>query len=149
MMASTSLPTPAEILAKFYAAETEYMASPPEKRDFDSGMGAVLSPNFVGYQSPDLPWGGEWHGREGFQRWSETMASYWEHLEVKEPKVYEREGADSVVVELTLYLKARGSGKELTSPMTQVWTVDREKGWLVSVRPFYWDVKGLREVLGV
>lgn len=149
---TTSLPTAADILAQFYAAETAYMASPPEKRDFMSGMGVVLSPKFTSFQSPDLPWGGDWHGREGFQRWSETMAGYFQGLEVLKPKVYqEGSGGDgnSVLVRATLTLTVRGSGKMWERPMVQIVEVDRQKGWIGSIRPFYWDVAGLKEVLGV
>lgn len=151
-MASTSLPTAAEILSKFYAEETAYMSHPPDQRDFASGMAACLSPDFVCYQSPDLPWGGEWHGREGLKRWIDTMSSYWSALEVLEPKFYERVGEDgkgSVLVESVLRLQARGTGEVWQKPLVQIIKVDREQGWIESIQPFYWDVRGLRDALGL
>ena len=60
-MASKTLPTAAEILDRFYAAERIYMSASPEERDF-SGMAATLAKDLKLSQSPDLPWGGEYEG---------------------------------------------------------------------------------------
>lgn len=146
---NTTLPTPAWILNRFYEAETIYMATAPEQRDFASGMGTVLSPDLVVYQSPDLMFSSsEYHGHEGFLKWAEEMAGFFSGLVVAEPKVYEREGSDEVLVHSRLELVTREGGKEWKRPLCQVVTVDREKAWITSIRPFYWDVASLREVLG-
>ena len=143
-----SLPTPAQILARFYEAETAYMAASPSERDFAGGMGKTLAPDFTSQQSPDLPWGGAWKGHKGFQNWSEIMASLFSSLEVQEPRIFEKEGEDEVVVVSTLRLVTREGGKEWAAPLTQTVKVDREKGWITEIRPFYWDVAGLRRLLG-
>ena len=149
MASNISLPTPAEILNSFYEAETTYMSLPPSSRDFASGMGRVLSPNLTLHQSPDLMFSqSTYQGREGFQAWAEEMAGFFSNLVVAEPKVYEREGADEVLVHGRLELVTRDGGKEWKAPMCQVVRVDRSKGWIEEIRPFYWDVRGLREVLG-
>jgi hypothetical protein len=86
-----SLPTPAEILNRFYTAESIYMAAPPEKRDFAGGMGKTLAQDFKLYQSPDLPYSqNEYNGHEGFQVWSSEMASLFDSLEVTDPQVFEQ-----------------------------------------------------------
>ena len=150
MASKDSLPTAAEILARFYEAETIYMAAPPDQRDFASGMGRTLSPDLELYQSPDLMFSSsEYHGHEGFQKWSEEMAGFFSSLVVAEPKVYEREGANEVVVVSRLELTTREHGREWKAPLTQVVSVDREKGWITSIRPFYWDVAGLKKMLGL
>ncbi|KXT12138.1 hypothetical protein AC579_10394 [Pseudocercospora musae] len=99
--------TPAEILQQFYDAETIYMAASPENRDFTSGMGKTLSPYLKLYQSPDLPYGGVFEGHAGFQEWSQTMASYFDKLEVMDPHVFEQAGSHSVIVASTLKLRVR------------------------------------------
>ena len=141
-------PTAAQILARFYEAETIYMAASPSERDFAGGMGKTLSPSLDLYQSPDLPWGGVYKGHEGFQQWSETMASYFSSLVVAEPKVFESEGGSEVVVVSTLRLKTKRDGRDWAAPLTQTVKVDREKGWITEIRPFYWDVAGLNRLLG-
>ena len=124
------------------------MATPPEKRDFATGMGRTIAPQIQLHQSPDLPYGGVYHGHEGFQRWSEAMSSYFSSLEVLEPRVFELEGSDEVVVLSTLDLTVRKTGGKWTAPMCQVIKVDREKEFITEIRPFYWDVKGLNEAVG-
>lgn len=146
---NATLPTPAEILNKFYKAETAYMAVQPEERDFASGMGVTLSPDVIIYQSPDLPYSqSEYHGHEGFQKWGTEMAGLFSKLVVAEPKVYEREGADEVLVLSTLELTSRDTGEDINSPLCQVIGVDREKGVITFIRPFYWDVEGLKKSIG-
>lgn len=150
-MATTNanLPTPVEILNKFYKAETIYMASPPEDRDFASGMGVTLAPDVIIYQSPDLPYSHtEYHGHEGFQQWGAEMAGFFSKLVVAEPKVYERDGADEVLVVSTLELTSRDTGKDINLPLCQVIGVDREKGVITFIRPFYWNVEGLKKAIG-
>ena len=145
---NASLPTPADILDKFYKAESIYMAAPPEKRDFAAGMGAVLSKDVVIHQSPDLPYSqSEYRGHDGFQKWGTEMASLFSKLVVADPKVYEREGADEVLVLSRLELTSRHTGKDIEFPLCQVVGVDREKGVLTSIRPFYWDVEGLKKAI--
>ena len=145
----TNLPTAAEILDRFYKAETIYMAAPPEKRDFASGMGATLSKDLILYQSPDLPYSESvYHGHDGFQKWSSEMASLFSKLVVAEPKVYEREGADEVIVISRLELTSRDTGRDIELPLAQVMGVDRKAGVITSMRPFYWDVDGLKKAIG-
>ncbi len=144
-----SLPTAAEILKRFYDAESVYMAAPSGERDFAGGMGKVLSPKVEIHQSPDLPYSQSlYEGHEGFIKWSEEMAGFFDKLEVTDPQVFEREGADEVVVSSVLKLRTRNGGKEWEAPLLQTIGVDREKGWLLFIRPFYWNVGGLKEVVG-
>ncbi|KAK4636849.1 uncharacterized protein CLAFUR5_00822 [Fulvia fulva] len=146
MSSNKTLPTPAEILQRFYDAETIYMVALPQKRDF-SGMAATLSPDMKLVQSPDLLWSGIFHGHAGFQKWSETMASYFNGLEVTDAQVFEKSGSDSVVIHSVLKLRIRKNYKRLERPLVQVVKVDRAKGVIVEITPFYWDVKGLNEIL--
>jgi len=52
-----------------------------------------------------------------------------------------------VVVLSDLYLRVRRTGEELSMPFAQHVKVDREKGVIVEMRPFYWDVRGLNEAV--
>ncbi|KAK3678663.1 hypothetical protein LTR37_021463, partial [Vermiconidia calcicola] len=128
-MASSAFPTAAAILDRFYAAETTYMAAPPSERDFAGGMGQHLSLDLTLLQSPDLPYSQPlYKGHSGFQQWSEEMAGLFDSLVVHEPKVFEREGDDEVVVSSTLKLRTREGGRRWEAPMVQIVRVDREKG---------------------
>lgn len=143
------LPTAAEILKKFYDAETVYMAAAPADRDFAGGMGKVLSPKVEIHQSPDLPYSQSlYEGHEGFIKWGEEMAGFFDKLEVTDPKIFEREGADDVVVSSVLKLRTRDGGKDWEAPLLQIIGVDREKGCILFIKPFYWNVGGLNVVVG-
>lgn len=142
-----SLPTPKQILDRFYAAEAIFMAAADSSRD-PTDMLSTLSPNLKIYQSPDLPWGGEWVGHEGFVAWGAAMTSYFSSLEVLEPRVFERAEGDEVMVFSTLRLKTK-AGEVWEKPLTQLVRVDREEGVIVEITPFYWDVQGLKKLLGL
>jgi len=142
-----SLPTPKQILDRFYAAEALFMAAPASSRDPTSLL-STLSPNLTIHQSPDLPWGGEWVGHEGFVAWGETMTSYFSSLEVLKPKVFERAEGDEVMVFSTLRLRTK-AGEVWERPLTQVVRVDRGEGVVLEITPFYWDVQGLKKLLGL
>jgi ketosteroid isomerase-like protein len=144
-------PTPAEILDCFYKEETKYMAAPPDQRDFAGGMGTVLSPNVKIFQSPDLPYSQSiYEGHDGFQKWGEEMAALFDSLVVSNPRVFEGAGAEAseVVVASTLKLRVRKTGEKWEAPLLQIIGVDRLEGQITSIRPFYWDVKGLNAAVG-
>lgn len=143
-----SLPTPKQILDRFYAAEAIFMAHPdPSTRD-PAPMLATLSPALVVHQSPDLPWGGEYVGHEGFARWGAIMTSFFSSLEVLEPRVFEREGGDEVMVMSTIKLVTK-DGRVWEKGMVQLVKVDREEGVITEITPWQWDVAGLRKFLGL
>lgn len=77
------------------------------------------------------------------------MSALFSALEVTEPKVFELEGASEVVVTSVLKLTVRKSGEALELPLAQGVGVDRREGVITWIRPFYWDVRGLKEAVGV
>jgi len=133
------------ILKRFYAAERLYMASPPEQRNFDD-VAATLAPDVAIHQSPDMPYGGEYRGHEGFQEWSKAMATCFDAMEVSGLEILDN--GNEVVVLSTLKIRVRKSGEELIDPLIQWMKVDREAGLIKEIRPFYWNVRGLNEALG-
>lgn len=145
-MSEKTPPTAVEILNRFYATERIYMSAPPDKRDF-TGMAATLSPTMTLHQSPDLPYGGTYSGHEGFLNWSQEMAERFDVVDVQNPRVLEG-GGDEVVVLSELKLRVRRTAEEWLKPFAQVVKVDRAQGAITEIRPFYWDVKGLNDVLG-
>ncbi|WP_232374708.1 nuclear transport factor 2 family protein [Mycolicibacterium mengxianglii] len=134
--------TAAEVLNAFYRAERSYMAAggAAAGASFDE-MGATLDPDVALHQSPDLPWGGEWTGYQGFKDWSIEMSRHWDALEVKEPVFFER--GDQVIVLCRLVTRSRLTGEILDYPMTQVVTV--RNGRITEFQPFYWNVPHYRQ----
>lgn len=126
-----------EVLEEFYRAERVYMAAGGAEAgaSFDE-MGATLDPNVVLHQSPDLPWGGDWFGYEGFKGWSIEMSSHFDMVDVQDAVFFEQ--GSQVIVLCRLVTRSIGSGKILAAPMAQVVTV--QNGRITEFRPFYWDV---------
>ncbi|WP_410605810.1 nuclear transport factor 2 family protein [Amycolatopsis sp. lyj-90] len=129
--------TPIEVLEAFYAAERVYMAAGGASAgaSFDE-MGATLSPDVRLHQSPDLPWGGEWEGYEGFRGWSIEMSRHFDIVDVQNATFLE--SGDQVVILCDLRTRSRTTGESLTAPMVQVVTV--QDGRITEFRPFYWHV---------
>ena len=53
------------VLHRFYEAETEYLEAEP--KDF-AVIASTLHPDCIMHQPNSLPYAGQWHGHEGFER---------------------------------------------------------------------------------
>ena len=122
---------------RFYAAEGAYMK--PGGGDFGA-LAATLHPEVVLHQSPDLPWGGEFHGHAGYEDWARRMSAAFDELEVKDVQLFAR--GDTVVAACRLVTRSRATGAVVDAPMTQVVTVRDDL--IVDFRPFYWNVPDYR-----
>lgn len=129
--------SPREVLEAFYAAERIYMAAGGARAGapFD-GMAQTLDPGVRLHQSPDLPWGGEWLGHEGFKGWSIEMSRHFDVVDVRNARYFDQ--GDELVIVCDLQTRSRTTGEVLTAPMVQVVTV--RAGRITEFRPFYWHV---------
>jgi hypothetical protein len=123
------------------------MAATPEERDF-SGMAATLSKEVILKQSSGLPYAGIYTGPEGFQKWAQDMADYFDKVDVQNPEIFEREGSNRIISLSYLHMRVRKTGEELKYPLCQVIQVDLEAGVIKSIMPFYWDVYALNKAIG-
>ena len=77
--------SPRDVIERFYAAEAAYMAAGGGDADASfADMAATLDPDVVLHQSPDLPWGGEFHGHAGYEDWARRMSRAFDRLEVRD-----------------------------------------------------------------
>ncbi len=128
-------------LRRFYAAEAAYMAAGAagDSADF-APVAATLTADVVLHQSPDLPWGGEFHGHAGYEDWARRMSAAFDRLEVADLELFAR--GDTVTATCRLVTRARPTGAVLDAPMAQV---VRVRGDLIAeFRPFYWNVPNYR-----
>ena len=134
------------VLRRFYEAEATYMQAggPSAGASFDA-MAETLDPNVVLHHSPDLPWGGDWRGHEGFEGWASKMSELNEELEVQEPRFFPND--DAVLVTLTLVVRARATGTVVSAPMIQAVRVDGDR--ISDFRAFYWNVSQYLEAYGL
>ena len=145
-MSVASEPSPREVIERFYAAEAAYMnAGGAAVGASFAGLAETLDPAVALHQSPDLPWGGEFHGHAGYEDWARQMSAAFDRLQVNERRCL-AEG-DTVIVTCRLVTRSRASGATLDLPMAQVVRV--RGGRIVDFRPFYWNVPAYRQAVGV
>ena len=133
-----------DVVERFYAAEAVYMrAGGGEAGASFADMAATLDPGVVLHQSPDLPWGGEFHGHAGYEHWARQMSRAFDRLAVEETRFFVQ--ADTVVIICRLVVRSRTSGKTLDLPMAQVVRVAGDR--IVEFRPFYWNVPAYAQVV--
>jgi ketosteroid isomerase-like protein len=129
--------SPFRVLERFYEAERQYMQAGGANAGASfEGMAATMDPDVALHQSPDLPWGGEYRGHQGFKDWSIKMSECFDYLDVQEPEYFEKD--DKLVILCRLVTRSRLHGNELDRPMAQVVTV--RNGKITDFRPFYWNV---------
>ena len=76
-----------EALQRFYQAESEYLRTGGE--DFGP-VAATLHPQIVMIQADLLPFGGQWHGREGFERWMRAFGEAWSSASATDLRFFEQ-----------------------------------------------------------
>ena len=144
-MSAASQPSPRGVIERFYAAEAAYMsAGGADAGASFAGLAATLDPEVVLHQSPDLPWGGEFHGHAGYEEWARQMSRAFDRLAVKDVRFFTDE--DTVIITCRLVTRSRASGETLDLPMAQVVRVRGER--IAEFRPFYWNVPAYRETVG-
>ena len=138
--------TPRAVLLAFYEAEAEYMTKAQHSGNADfSKMRLTMSPKVVLHQSPDLPFGGDYQGHDGYEDWAKRMSRIFDRLEVSERQFFEQ--GETVVVVCRFRTRSRVTALEQDYPMVQVVRV--EDGQIVDFRPFYWNVPEYKAAAGL
>ena len=132
---------PVDAIRRFHRAEEAYMTAggPAEGASFDA-MAATLDPEVVLHQSPELPWGGDYHGHAGYEDWARRMSAAFDRLAVRDARVLTAD--DTVVILCRLVTRSRRTGAVLDLPMAQTVRVRADR--IVEFRPFYWNVPAYR-----
>ncbi|WP_380163390.1 nuclear transport factor 2 family protein [Jannaschia sp. R86511] len=127
--------SPSQVLRRFYEAELAYLTAGGPGRASFAGIASLLDPQVVMHQAAGLPYGGDWVGPDGVERFFAAMNDTWEYLEVREPRFLE--DGDTLVVLCDLVTRSRARGVDMHAPMVQV--IQVRDGLIVDFRPFYWD----------
>lgn len=132
--------SPIEILTRFIQAEVEYFQG--EHAEFPAEQ--HLDPEFVLHEPESMPYGGRWHGHDGFQRFLQVMDRTWSQMGPIDPPELIEHG-DTVVVLATLDARCRDTGRMVRPPVCQVVRV--RDGKLLEARMFYWDTQEINAAL--
>ncbi len=126
-------------LRAFYASEAAYLA---DAAGFEE-LARHLAPDVVMRQASSLPYGGDWHGRDGFRGFIAAMRDSWDGLWFDEQQFLGDEAR--VVVYSRGRLRARRTGRILQTSLLQ-WISFRD-GLITEFRPYYQDTSAVLAVL--
>ena len=129
-----------EALMRFYQAGSDYVRT--GGKDFGP-VAATLDPQIAMIQADSLPFGGQWHGREGFERWMQAFGEAWSSVGATDLRFFEHD--DTVVVVAQMEATARASGQSFRAPICHV--VRIRDGLLMEFRMFYWDTVATNRAL--
>lgn len=128
-----------QVLEGMYAAEVEYLAAGGPGAASFKPLAPFFSPDVVLHQADGLPYGGQWRGHAGMERFFVAMSRTWASFEMVERRYLSRE--NPLVVLTQVRVRSRATGRELDFPILQTITVER--GRITEVRPFYWDTAAI------
>ena len=112
-----------EALERFYQAESEYVQT--GGKDFGP-VAATLHPQILMIQADSLPFGGQWHGREGFERWMQAVSRVWSSACTTDVRFFEHDGTVVVIAEMEA--TARDSGESFRTPVCRSMKLNRSLG---------------------
>jgi ketosteroid isomerase-like protein len=138
-MTTTSTTDSTTVLTGMYAAEAAYLAAGgPGTASFDL-LAPYFSPDVVLHQADALPYGGQWRGHAGLERFFLAMSRTWAEFEMREQE-FLATGA-TAVVRTRISARSRATGRALDFPLLQTITV--AGGRITEVHPFYWDTAAI------
>ncbi|AUX42405.1 uncharacterized protein SOCE26_038360 [Sorangium cellulosum] len=110
--------------------------------DFETIL-SFMDPDLVIQEAESLPYGGTYHGPEGFHR---LIARVFEsvrslHVEVEGMLA----DGDQVIAMLRVKLGLKGSDREFETKVAEYWRL--RDGKVIELRPFYWDTAALVSAL--
>ncbi|MEU6564374.1 nuclear transport factor 2 family protein [Nocardia nova] len=127
-------------LRAFYTAEAAHLT---DGAPFEH-MSRHLAPDIVMYQASSLPYGGEWHGHNGFRRFITAMSNSWDGLWFDDQTFVTDN--NRIVVHTHGRLRARHTGRELETSLLQ-WITFRDD-LITEFRPYYHDTSAVLAALG-
>ena len=100
---------------------------------------ALLHPDFVLHQAASLPYGGDFVGKSGLERFFRLLRDTWS--EFGSQNVAYVEIGDRVIATSQMYGTIRDTTTKLEMSMVQVYRV--QDGLLRETHPFYWDTAAI------
>jgi len=134
------------VAARNKAAVAEFFSTAESDLEafFDRLM-ASLDPDFVVYQAAGLPYGGEYHGVEGFTRVQEKIREELLDLRVEDLELV-AEG-DTVITLFRMLGRSKSTGQEYDMRQVEVWRL--RDGKPISLTPYYYDTHQIRKIMGL
>ena len=108
---------------------------------------SLVHPDVVFHSPESLPYGGQWHGHDGWRAMKKAIAEVWSELKLTITRVIGADHDECFAVIATLQVTARATGARYEAEVMEQW--HWQDGLLVYVRPYYWDTARVLEVTGL
>jgi ketosteroid isomerase-like protein len=149
-MADLRVPASSEgyraLLDSFYAAEVRYIAEGGAAAGADfSDMASHFHADVVVHQGPTVPYGGDWRGIDGVERFFAAHSETWQTLDLSDIRYFE--GDTGVAVTLRMRAIARRTGRSVDTRTAGLLTF--EDGLIRDFRVFYFDPVQVRDATWV
>ncbi len=129
-----------EAVTQFYAAEAAFMAA--DTPDFGP-VAATLDEACLLHEPKSLPYGGEWRGHDGFERWMRLFKDTWVSMDVSGSEMFTQ--GDVVFSASHVFATARATGQKVDWALLQRFQI--RGGKLLELKPFHWDTAALLKSL--
>lgn len=105
---------------------------------------AVLAPDLVFHEPEALPYGGAYHGPDGFLGLMQDLTEYWVSMDPQNMRVV---GTGNLVMAHCQFVAvSKKTGLTLDMPLIEAWDMEGGRGRVGRV--FYYDTFAARHVLG-
>lgn len=122
-----------QFIAAFEQGETEVQYS-------------LVHQNIVFHSPESLPYGGKWHGIDGWQKMKQAIVAVWSELDLTIRQVIGAENDDCFIIIADLKARSRETGNTYEAEVMEKWVW--QDGLLTLVRPYYWDTAKVNQILG-
>ncbi len=107
---------------------------------------SLIHPDVIFHSPESLPYGGQWHGPEGWQAMKKAISVVWSELDLKIRHVVGAQDADCFVIIADLSARSRHTNQVYESEVMEKWMW--RDGLLALVQPYYWDTARVKQVIG-
>lgn len=115
-----------------------------ERKDLETVL-AGLDPDIVIYQEESLPYGGTYHGHDGFLNLLQRLDECWEEFDVRPLEIIGN--GEHLAAQLKCVAKARSTGSTLETTMVELFSF--QNGKVSEIRVFNWDTTRVLRTLGI
>lgn len=100
--------------------------------------------DFVLHEAAGLPFGGEYHGWQGYKDCLVNLGKFWKGTTTHMEREFIPVGEDRVFVHFTVDAIIAKNNEHVNMPIVAIWRLENEK--IVEIRPFFFDTKRIADL---
>ncbi|WP_165978138.1 nuclear transport factor 2 family protein [Actinomadura darangshiensis] len=130
-------------LDAFYAAEAAYLAGGMDDSQAREAFRNCFTADVVVREPESLPYGGEWHGREGVERLMRRLREVFDAAAFDDRRTFEC--GDTVFMAMRSRVRSRATGRRMTNSVLH--RIELRDGLIAVMEIFHWDPAAIRELI--